>query len=61
MIERGKVPFKLTYERVLALNDVLHVLNIWRNLVYIHLLGKEGLRSCLKLKKIFSRGEGYCN
>nr|CAN74773.1 hypothetical protein VITISV_005245 [Vitis vinifera] len=44
VIGKGKVLFKLTFGKVLALSDVLHVPDIRWNLVSVSLLGKAGVR-----------------
>ena len=67
MIGKGKVLIKLTYEKVLALSDVLHVLDICWNLVLVSLLGKAGVRILFDSNKIVLTkndafvGKGYCN
>ena len=67
MIGKGKVLIKLTYEKVLALSDVLHVLDIRWNLVLVFLLGKAGVRILFASNKIVLTkndafvGKGYCN
>ena len=47
MIGKGKVLLKLTSRKVLALSDVLHVLDIRWNLVLVSLLGKAGVKIML--------------
>ena len=44
MIGKGKVLLKLTSRKVLALSDILHVVNICWNLVSMSLLGKARVR-----------------
>lgn len=67
VIGKGKVLFKLTFEKVLALNDVLHVPDIRWNLVSVSLLGKIGVRILFDSDKIVLTkndafvGKGYCN
>ena len=52
VIGKGKVLLKLTSGKVLALNDVLHVLDIRWNLVSMSLLGKAGVKIMLESEKI---------
>ena len=44
VIGKGKVLFKLTFGKVLALSDVLHMPDIRWNLVSVSLLGKAAVR-----------------
>ena len=67
MIGKRKVLLKLTSRKVLALSDVLHVLDIRWNLVSVSLLGKAGMRILFDFDKLvltrnnkFVR-KGYCN
>ena len=41
---RGKVILKMTYDKELTLNNVLHVSDICKNLVYGSLLSKNGFK-----------------
>ena len=67
VIGKGKVLLKLTFGKVLALNDVLHVLDIRWNLVLVFLLGKTRVRILFDFDKIVLTkndtfvGKGYCN
>ena len=67
MISKGKVLLKLTSGKVLALNDVLHVLDIRWNMVLVSLLGKIGVRILFDFDKIVLTrndvfvGKYYCN
>ena len=67
LIGKWKVFLKLTLGQVLALNDVLHVLDIHWNLVSVSLLGKTGVRILFKSAKIVLTkndvfvGKGYFN
>ena len=67
MIGKGKVLIKLTYEKVLALSDVLHVPDICWNLVLVSLLGKAGVKILFDSNQIVLTkndafvGKGYCN
>ena len=67
VIGKRKVLLKLTSRNVLALSDVLHVPNIYWNLVSISLLGKVGVRILFDFDKIVLTkndafvGKGYCN
>lgn len=64
---KGKVFLKLTLGKVLTLCDVLHMLDIRRNLVLVSLLGKIGVRIILNFAKIILIEndvfvvKGYCN
>ena len=67
MIGKGKVLFKLTFGKVLALGDVLHVSDIHWNLVLMSVIGKAGVMIMFDSNKIvltknaaFVR-KGYCN
>ena len=48
---KGKVILKMTSEKELTLNDVLHVPEIRKNLVYGSLLSKKGFRLVFELDK----------
>ena len=67
VIGKEKVLLKLTSGKVLALNDVFHVLDIHWNLVSISLFGKTGVGSLFDSNKIVLTkndvfvGKGYCN
>ena len=67
MIGKWKVLLKLTFGKVLALNDVFHVLDIHWNLVSISLFGKAGVGSLFDSNKIVLTkndvfvGKGYYN
>ena len=67
VIGKGKVLIKLTFGKVLALSDVLHVPNIRWNLVSISLLEKARVRILFDSDKIVLTkndafvGKGYCN
>ena len=67
VIGKGKVLLKLTFRKVLALNDVLHLSGIHWNLVSVSLLGKAGDKIMFELEKIMLTkndafvGKGYCN
>ena len=67
VIGKGKVLLKLTSGKVLALSDVLHVLDIRWNLVSVSLLEKVGVRIMFDLDKIVLTkndifvGKGYFN
>ena len=52
VLGKGKVMLKLTSRKNVALNEVLHVLNIRANLVYVVLLGKVGVKVSLEFDKI---------
>ena len=52
MIGKGKVILKLTYGKVFALNDVLHVPDIRWNLVSVSLLGKAEVKIMFESDKI---------
>ena len=58
---------KLTSEKTLALNEVLHVHNIKQNLVYVTLLGKVGVKVSFEYDKIVMTknnvfvGKWFCN
>ena len=52
VISKGKVLLKLTSEKVLALSDVLHVLDIRWNLVSVSLIGKTGVKIMFDSNKI---------
>ena len=67
MIGKGKVLLKLISRKVLALSNVLHVLDVRRKLVSVSLFGKAWVRIMFDLSKIvltkndaFVR-KGYCN
>ena len=66
VIGKGKVLLKLTFGKVLALSDVLHVPNIRWNLMSVSLLGKVGVRILFDSDKIVLTkndefvGKGYC-
>ena len=67
VIGKEKVLLKLTSGKVLALSDVLHVLDIHWNLVLVSLLGKAGVRILFDSNKIVLTkndafvGNSYCN
>ena len=67
VIGKEKVLLKLTSGKVLALSDVLHVLDISWNLVSLSLLGKARVRILFDSDKIVLTkkdafvGNGYCN
>ena len=67
MIGKWKVLIKLTYEKMIALSDVLHVSDICWNLVLVSLLGKAGVRILFDSDKIVLTkndafvGKCYCN
>ena len=67
VIGKGKVLLKLTFGKVLALRDVLHVPDIRWNLVSVSLLGKVRVRILLDFDKIVLTkndafvGKGYCS
>ena len=67
MISKGKVLLKLTFRKLLALIDVLHVPDIHWNLVLVSLLGKTRVRILFDSDKIVLIkndafvGNGYCN
>ena len=67
MIGKRKVLLKLTFEKVLVLNDVLHVSNICWNLVLVSLFGKTGVRILFNSDKMVLTkndvfvGKDYCN
>ena len=67
VIGKGKVLLKLTFGKMLALCDVLHVPDIRWNLVLVSLLGKAGVRILFDSEKIVLTkndvfvGKGYCN
>ena len=67
VIGKGKVLLKLTSGKVLALYDVLHVLDIRWNLVSVSLLGKAGVRILFDSDKMVLTkndafvGNDYCN
>ena len=67
VIGKGKVLLKLTFGKVLTLNDVLYVPDICWNLVSVSILGKAGVKNMFKLDKIMLTknyafvGKGYCN
>ena len=67
VIGKGKVLLKLTFGKVLALSDVLHMPDIRWNLVSISLLGKVRVRILFDSDKIVLTkndafvGKGYCS
>ena len=67
VIGKGKVLLKLTFRKVFALSDVLHVPNICWNLVSVFLLGKVGVRILFDFDKIVLTkndafvGKNICN
>ena len=67
VIGKGKVLLKLTFGKVLALYDVLHVPDIRWNLVSVSLLGKAGVRILFDSNKMVLTkndafvGNDYCN
>ena len=52
VIRKGKVLVKLTSEKVFALSDVLHVLDIRWNLVSVSLIGKTRVKIMFDSDKI---------
>ena len=52
VIGKGKVLLKLIFGKMLALNDVPHVLDIRWNLVLVFLLGKTTVRILFDFDKI---------
>jgi len=64
---KGKFLLKLIYGKTLALNDVLHVLSIRVNLVFVALLEKVKVKISFKSNKILISennvfvGKGYCD
>ena len=61
MIGKGKVLLKLTFRKVLALSDVLHVPDIHWILVSVSLLGKVGVRIMFDLDKIvLTNNDAFC-
>ena len=67
VIGKGKVLLKLTFGKVLVLNDVFHVPDIRWNMVLVSLLGKAGVRILFDFDKIVLTkndafvGKAYCN
>ena len=67
VIGKWKVLLKITSRKVLALSDVLQVLDISWNLVSVSLLGKARVRILFDSNKIVLTkndsfvGKGYCN
>ena len=59
VLGKGKVLLKLTFEKTLALNDVLHVPNIRANLNSIALLEKVGLKVSFESDKIVTTKNMY--
>ena len=52
VLGKGKVLLKLTYGKILALSDVLHVPSIRVNLISVALLGKVGVKLLFEYDKI---------
>ena len=52
MIWRGKVIFKLTSNEVFVISVILHMLDIYQNLVSVSLLGKIRVKITFKSNKI---------
>ena len=48
VLGKGKILLKLTSIKTLALNNVLYVPSLCRNLVFGALLNKVGLKICVK-------------
>jgi len=67
VLGKGKVLLKLTLGKTLALNEMMHVLNIRANLVSIALLGKFRIKVLFEFDKIVMTknnvfmGRGYYN
>jgi hypothetical protein len=67
VLGKGKVLLKLTLGKTLALNEMMHVLNIRANLVSIALLGKFRIKVLFEFDKIVMTkknvfmGGGYYN
>ncbi|KAH0698970.1 hypothetical protein KY284_013185 [Solanum tuberosum] len=67
VLGKGKVLFKLTFEKTLALTEVLHVPSIRTNLVSVGLLGKVGVKVAFESGKVMIIknnvfvGKRYCN
>lgn len=64
---KGKVPLKLTFGKILALSDVLHVPTIRTNLICVALLNKVRVKVSFESDKMVmtknnvSVGKGYCD
>ena len=59
---KGKILLKLTSSKTLALNNVLYVPSLCRNLVFGALLNKVGLKIVLEANKVvWTVGKGYLN
>jgi len=52
VLGKGKVLLKLTYGKILALSDVLHVPSIRVNLIFVVLLSKVGVKMSFEYDKI---------
>ncbi|KAL0380946.1 UNVERIFIED_CONTAM: hypothetical protein Sangu_0158900 [Sesamum angustifolium] len=52
VLDKGKILIKLTYDKILALIDVLYVSSLRRNLVSGSLLNKAGLKIVLESDKV---------
>ena len=52
VLSKGKILLKLTYGKTLALNNVVYVPSLRRNLVYGALLNKAGLKIVLEANKV---------
>jgi len=51
VLDVGKVTLKMTFEKLLTLNNVLHVADIRKNLVFGSLLGKNSFKMVFKSDK----------
>jgi hypothetical protein len=51
VVDVGKVTLKMTFEKLLTLNNVLHVADIRKNLVFGSLLGKNSFKMVFKSDK----------
>ena len=58
VLSKGKILINLTYGKTLALNNVLYVPSLSRNLVYGALLNKVGLKIVLEADKVVLTGNG---
>ena len=67
VVGKGKVVLKLTFGKSVALNVVLHVLDMRRNLVYGFVLNRAGLKLAFESNKlVLSRngdfvGKSFCH
>jgi len=67
VVGKGKIELKLTSGKILELKDVLHVPEVWRNLISGALLNKAGLKLTFEFDKLVMTkngvfvGKGYCN